>query len=118
MTLYRLVAFTNPEPGRDREFNEWYDKQHIPDVLRLPGFTAAQRFKLCEQQQAAARPEYQYLTIYEIDTQDITSVMQALSRTVGTEAMPLSGALAQPRLSYLFEPLTGKQFASSTRQSA
>jgi hypothetical protein len=31
------VALTSPVDGREQEFNEFYDNQHIPDVLALTG---------------------------------------------------------------------------------
>ena len=46
MTKHVLIALTNPVEGREQEFNEWYDNQHVPDFLALPGCVSAQRFKL------------------------------------------------------------------------
>jgi hypothetical protein len=30
-------------PGREDEFNLWYDPTHLPDVLKLPGFVSARQ---------------------------------------------------------------------------
>lgn len=37
MARYKLVAFSNAAGGQDAEFNAWYDGQHMPDVLAIPG---------------------------------------------------------------------------------
>ncbi len=40
------VLFSQMQPGMDGEdaFNEWYDREHVPARLALPGFTAACRY--------------------------------------------------------------------------
>ena len=38
-----LVKTEPSEPNREREFNEWYDKIDIPDVLAVPSFLRARR---------------------------------------------------------------------------
>jgi len=47
MAKYTFVVLTNPTSSKEAEYNEWYNKQHIPDVLNVPGFVAAQRFRHC-----------------------------------------------------------------------
>jgi hypothetical protein len=37
------VVFTEPIPGREDEFNDWYEREHIPDVLRVKGIVAETR---------------------------------------------------------------------------
>jgi hypothetical protein len=40
-----LVVFSDPAtPEKEDAYNRWYDLQHVPDVLRVPGFASAQRF--------------------------------------------------------------------------
>ena len=39
-----FLVFTNPVKGKEREFNEWYDTVHVPEVLGIPGVLSAQRF--------------------------------------------------------------------------
>jgi hypothetical protein len=40
MGKYTFVVMTNPTAGKEDEFNEWYNKQHIPDVLNVPGLVS------------------------------------------------------------------------------
>jgi hypothetical protein len=49
--------------GED-EYNNWYNNVHLDDVVSLPGFVRAQRFRLDE----PSKFEYRHLAIYEIKT--------------------------------------------------
>ena len=40
-----FLAYAAPASAASAaELDRWYDQQHLPDVLDLPGFTAAQRY--------------------------------------------------------------------------
>lgn len=74
---YRLIALSKPVEGKEQEFNDWYDNTHIPEILSLPGMTAAQRFKLT--QPLGPQPEsFPFLTVYEAETDDIGGTIGAL----------------------------------------
>lgn len=60
-----LLALVNPVEGRDEDFREWYWNTHIPEVLKLPGFVAAQRYRFGSE--TAGRASHRYATIYEIE---------------------------------------------------
>ena len=55
-----LIMMVDVEPGQEDAFNLWYNEQHIPEMLALPGVRAARRF---ESVQGGAK----YLAVYEID---------------------------------------------------
>ena len=38
MAKHFFVALTNPVPGKEAEFNKFYDEIHVPDVLAAPGW--------------------------------------------------------------------------------
>jgi hypothetical protein len=92
MAKHLFLVFTEAQPGKDAEFNTWYDNRHIPDVLSVPGFTAAQRFRLQPQADQPDAPPG-YLAIYEIETDDVQATMASLMSRAGTPAMPFSDAL-------------------------
>jgi hypothetical protein len=65
---HRLLILSNPKPGRDDEFNAWYD-EHLEHILAVPGFEAAQRFKFSADQfppDVIPPSRHEYLTIYEV----------------------------------------------------
>jgi hypothetical protein len=45
MSESMLLILTSPVPGKDSEFDEWYDTTHLPQVCATPGFTGASRWK-------------------------------------------------------------------------
>jgi len=93
MGRYTLLVLTNAVADRDDEFNDWYDNQHIPDALEVPGYVAAQRFRLADVQMAGAPgSRWRYLAIYEIETNDLNATMAESMSRAGTERMPQSAA--------------------------
>ena len=50
MAHYVWMVLTNATPGTDAAFNRWYQQEHIPDLLRVPGVLSAQRFKVTPRQ--------------------------------------------------------------------
>ncbi|HEY3654398.1 MAG TPA: hypothetical protein VGL34_05355 [Steroidobacteraceae bacterium] len=90
MAKYCLVVLSNAVDGRELEFQHWYDSQHIPDVLRVPGFTSAQRFTIA---QAENPLPGRYLAIYEMETESPDVATDELKRRAGTALMPLSEAM-------------------------
>lgn len=73
-TLY--VVKTNAVPGREAEFDRWYDEIHLPEVLALEGFRAAQRFRLAAMQ-VQSEQAHGWLALYEIDD-DVETVLANL----------------------------------------
>ncbi|MFC2066106.1 hypothetical protein ACFLUO_03455 [Chloroflexota bacterium] len=55
------------DPSREKEFNDFYNNTHLPDVLKTPGFMAARRYAIKESRYGRGK----YLTIFEIETDDI-----------------------------------------------
>lgn len=91
MARYRLIAFTDPVAGKDRDYNDWYDKVHLPDVVAIPGFISVQRFAL--KAATAGEIRNKYVAIYDMETDDPMAVMAEISRRAGTEQMVVSPAL-------------------------
>ena len=73
MTKWVMVVTTNcTDATRKAEFNEWYNKIHLPDILETPGFTRATRYENIEPLEGEAR----FLAIYDIEADDIDEVMK------------------------------------------
>ena len=65
MAKYTFVVLTNAVEGKDDAFDEWYTNTHLGDVLAVPGFVSAQRFKLTDVQRAKPPHPFRYLALYE-----------------------------------------------------
>jgi hypothetical protein len=71
---YILTVATTPLPGREDEYNRWYDGIHLAQVLSLPGFVSAERFVV---EDGLATPARRYLAVYDIESDDIQATMTA-----------------------------------------
>ncbi|MGH3367208.1 MAG: hypothetical protein ACRDOY_08405 [Nocardioidaceae bacterium] len=71
-----LLSQMDAPPGREADFHDWYDTEHIPARLVIPGFTAASRYEAVE---GAPR----WLVIYELD--DLTAFDRPEYRRLKTE---------------------------------
>ena len=40
-----LFSEMTPPPGQEQRFHDWYDKEHIPLRMDVPGFVSAQRYR-------------------------------------------------------------------------
>ena len=63
-----LVVLTNATPGFEAEFNDWYDNVHLSEVVALPGFVAARRYRYSEAQlEGFPESPQKYLALYWIE---------------------------------------------------
>ena len=56
-----LLVFNEVKPRHERDFNEWYNREHIDERVNLPGFHRARRY-------VAVKASPKYLATYECDT--------------------------------------------------
>lgn len=74
-----LVEANCKDPGRQAEFDAWYDTVHIPDILSgSPGFQTATRYVI----KYPAPGRGNYLALYEFETDDIDTTMEAHRKNV------------------------------------
>ena len=112
MAKYDLIVLTNPAPGRDDEYNDWYTNTHLPDVLKVPGIAPAQRFRLAEHQRDSGPHAFNYLAIYHCETDDVRKIISELKVRSGTPDMVLSDSLDRERMVLFFEPITELKMSS------
>ena len=114
MARYISMVLTNPVPGREDTFNDWYTNIHIPDVLSIQGIIAATRYRLLSQRGGAhAFGKHRYLAIYEIETDDLRGLFRTLVSRMGTAAMPMSDSMAPEPAFYDWEVLGPLRVAAS-----
>jgi hypothetical protein len=112
------VVLSNPTtPGQEAEYNEWYNKFHIPDVLNVPGFVAAQRFTLADAQLGDGPHAHRYLALYEIETDDAKGALTELQQRVGTADMVISDGIDMKGVSAgLFKPVAERVLAKDVQR--
>jgi hypothetical protein len=78
---YYLLVFSNPVAGTEAEYNDWYDKQHAPDVVSVPGFVSAQRYIVSDEQlRPGAQAPTRYLVVFRIETDNLGEVYAEVNR--------------------------------------
>jgi hypothetical protein len=60
-----LAAFMNPPVHDEDGFNAWYDEEHVPLRLAVPGFLNARRYR------AASDEGPRYLALYDLRSLDV-----------------------------------------------
>ena len=63
MTRGLLFSQMEPPPGWEDEFHDWYNRDHIPRRLEIPGFESAARYEALEGESADFAPG-RYLACY------------------------------------------------------
>jgi hypothetical protein len=56
-----FLVYTDIDPMHDDEFNAWYNTEHLPELLSLPGFLDAARY-------VAYKGVPRYLAVYELES--------------------------------------------------
>ena len=72
-----LLVMCDIAPEHEAEFNRWYDEEHIPERLSIPGFLSARRFRAIE-----GGPRY--LALYELENPDVLQT-EAYKRWLGPD---------------------------------
>jgi hypothetical protein len=58
-----FLVYADVDPTHEEEFNAWYNTEHLPELLSLPGFLDAARY-------VAYKGVPRYLAVYELDSMD------------------------------------------------
>jgi hypothetical protein len=109
LQTYHYLVFSNPTEGQESEYDRWYDAQHVPDVLSVPGFVSAERFRLNDVQMypgvKVAMPRY--LVSYIIRTSDIDAVMKEVMRRLQAGETVISPSFdKKTSLAYVYRATT------------
>lgn len=70
-----LLTLTEPPAGMEEEFNAWYDEEHLPERLSIPGFLSARRWVA-----DCAPGEGKYLATYELESAAVLQSTAYLER--------------------------------------
>ena len=105
MGKYILMVQSNAVDGQDDAFNDWYDNVHLGEVLKVPGFTAAQRFRI-NGDPLAGQSAHRYLAICELETDNPQASLGALGAAVRSGDINMTDSISTEDVSaVLFEPI-------------
>jgi hypothetical protein len=80
-----LLTMTEPPSQMEEEFNAWYDTEHLPERLSIPGFSSARRWV----DTLAPAGTGKYLATYELDNPQVLETPEYLAH-VGEHFTPWS----------------------------
>ncbi len=76
LTNTLMLVRTHPQdPAREQEFNDWYNGNHVPDVLNAPNFEAAIRYKVAATLMGRVPS---YLALYYVTQDDVETANREL----------------------------------------
>jgi len=84
MAKHVLLAMTNPVPGKDAEYNDWYNNVAYPTYKSLPGLIPLGRFKAVDVPHMfpfEMDNQFQYLSMYYFETDDAVKFMETIKAT-------------------------------------
>ena len=59
-----LIVMMDIDPEVEEEFNRWYNEEHVPELMVIPGFLRARRFRAVE-----GKPRY--LAMFDLESPDV-----------------------------------------------
>ncbi len=73
---YVYLVMADPLPGREFDFNDFYQNTHMGDLVQLPGWTGAQRFRLVPVMPRTTQPLYRRgnLIIWDQEGDDLGKI--------------------------------------------
>ena len=104
-TRFSFVVYSNPVEGREQEYNDWYSNQHLNDLLAIPGVISARRFKLSATQIRDVTQAYQYLAIYDIEGDDVSSFIKEMMLRTANGDIVRSTAMSSDLMPLFWEAL-------------
>ena len=79
MNNYKILVLTEPTPGQENAFNDYYETVHLDEVLATTGWTSAQRYRLAGH--AGEGAPLPYLAVYEAEAESAEAVLRVLGET-------------------------------------
>lgn len=88
---YLFVMSEPSTPDQEEAFNTWFDHQHVPDVLRVPGFVSGQRYVRVGGDWQRPR----YLVIFQLKTRDHDATIVEIGRRIKLGITKMTPALGR-----------------------
>lgn len=118
MTDHLLLVFSNAKPELEDEFNEWYSKVHVVDLVdKIDGIESGQRFRSAGTYRDAA-DDYRYLALYWIPDGKLEAAQEGLrwQRAEREEALASGRTPAVPKFEEGFDGDVKALFFSSVTE--
>lgn len=102
---YVFVVLSNPVHGREQSYNTWYSETHLKDMLKVPGFTQAQRYRAAGVS-GGGTAQFEYMAVYEARTDAPQEMLDEVLRCAGSERMPIDEGMDANYFAVIYEAIT------------
>ncbi|MES3021811.1 MAG: hypothetical protein V4857_09545 [Pseudomonadota bacterium] len=93
MTRQFVLVISDCLEGREAEYNDYYDKRHIPDILAQQAeCVSAQRFGVTKYFGPEGLPVWRFSTLYTIETDDLDGYLRQSTELMTSGRIPPSNA--------------------------
>jgi hypothetical protein len=82
---YAMLVFANPVPGLENDFNDWYTTTHMGDLVQLPGWLGAQRFRIISSLNPRPTKEgyrHGYLIVWDQEGSDYATPQRLMTAAI------------------------------------
>lgn len=104
MQRCKLIVLSNPAEGIEAEPRDSFIRANVHNVLKVPGVVGAQFFQLIKRQCDSAQQAWDYMALYDCETDDIDQIIAELK--AGTESPPSAGARDKTHFISYLEPIS------------
>jgi hypothetical protein len=106
MPVKQFIVISRAKPGTELAFDEWYDSEHLPDIVAVPGVMKATRYRVVSQEPTAFdSPTWYSVAIYELDAENPRDVLAEINARAQRGEMLISDAIdAEVLLQLMAEP--------------
>lgn len=98
MANYLLQVTSRSVPGRETDYDQWYNDIHIGEVLGVPGFEACQRYKKLAQDHESFE---EFVAMYEVETDNPAGLLQKLNGAAADMRMTDAIDISSVRFDFL-----------------
>ncbi len=99
-----LIVLSDPVPGSEDAYHEWYTGTHLREIVATPGFQSAERFEFVSTN--GEDPSHRHIAIYEFEG-DVDDAKAAL--TAGrTTRVPVPDAMEPSPTSWWFTSISDR----------
>jgi len=92
MSRYLFVVHSNAAEGREQEYLD-YIRGHVDDILALPGVIWGRRGSVATTQVRPVPAAHHYITVFEVETDDLQGFIDEMNSRVVSGRMPRSGSV-------------------------
>lgn len=71
------IVTTDVDPAHEDQWDRWYTESHVPNLLKIPGYVLAGRFRVLDHPALASfNTGPKYLALYECESEDVLNTLR------------------------------------------